>query len=150
MIRLKRVFEKRADDDGYRVLVDRKWPTGVRKESAALDYWAKELAPSEALAEFLRADPRLWLPFRARFRKELKASPAALKTLTTLAERSKTQAVTLLSGARDPRHAAAAILKEALESLVVHPLPEELRDAHAHTTRRRDRARLRAFPTHES
>ena len=150
MIRLKRVFDKRAEDDGYRVLVDRQWPTGVRKESAALDYWAKELAPTAALQEFLQNDPRRWLPFRARFRQELKGSPAALKTLSTLAELSKTRTVTLLSGARDPRHGAAAILREALESLVLKPLPEKLRDAHAHTTRRRDRARLRAFPSHDA
>lgn len=149
MIRLKRVFDKRADDDGHRVLVDRRWPTGVRKESAALDYWAKELAPSDALAEFLSGDPRRWLPFRARFRRELKSSPAALKTLSTLAELSKTRAVTLLSAARNPEHSPAAILREALESLARQPLPPELRDAHAHSTRRRDRARLRAFPPHE-
>ena len=149
MIRLKRVYDKRADDDGYRVLVDRRWPEGLRKESAALDYWAKELAPSAALSEFLSGDPRRWLPFRARFRAELKASPAALKTLTSLAELSKTRAVTLLSASRNPEHSPASVLREALESLAVKPLPPELRDELAHTTRRRDRARLRAFPRHE-
>jgi len=149
MIRLKRVFDKRAEEDGYRVLVDRKWPTGVRKESAALDYWAKELAPSDVLFEFFQHDPKRWMAFRARFRQELKASPAAIKTLTTLAELSKTRPVTLLFSSRDPKRNSASVLLDALESLLLRPLPRQLRDPHAHSTRRRDRARLRAFPAHE-
>ena len=150
MIRLKRVFDKRADDDGYRVLVDRKWPTGVRKESAALDYWAKELTPSDALFDFYQHDAKRWMSFRARFRLELKESPAALKTLATLAELSKTRTVTLLFSSRDPKRNSASVVLDAVESLALSPLPRPLRDSHVHSTRRRDRARLRAFPTHES
>src|SRR4051812_147781 len=116
MIRLKRVFDKRADDDDYRVLVDRSWPTGVRKESAALDYWAKELAPSDALADFYRHDPRRWMSFRARFRAELKASAAALAILSTLAERSKTRTVTLLHASRDEKRSAASVVRDAIET----------------------------------
>jgi len=114
VIRIKRVFEKRADDDGWRVLVDRQWPLGVRKESAALDYWAKELAPSEELREFYRHDPKRWNAFRARLREELRASPAALDTLASLAEAAKTDNVTLIYGSREPARNNAAVVKEIL------------------------------------
>jgi uncharacterized protein YeaO (DUF488 family) len=144
MIRIKRVFEKRSDDDGYRVLVDRKWPLGIRKESAALDYWAKELAPSDALREFYQHDPKRWMSFRARFREELKA-PAAKTTLNTLAVLSKTQNVTLVFGTREEKRNAAAVVRDAIETLVLSPAPAAAKDRHAHSTRRRDRARLKAL-----
>jgi uncharacterized protein YeaO (DUF488 family) len=148
MIRTKRVFLKRADEDGYRVLVDRKWPLGIRKESAALDYWAKELAPSDALREFYQHDPKRWMSFRARFREELKASPAAKATLITLAALSKTKNVTLVYGSREERRNAAAVVQDAVEALVLSPVPSSAQDKHAHSTRRRDRSRLKAFPPH--
>lgn len=115
MIRIKRVFDKRAEDDGWRVLVERKWPLGIRKEAAALGYWAKELSPSEELHEFHRHDPKRWSAFRARFREELKA-PAALKTLTALAEMSRSRTVTLLFASREPLRNNAVVVKEALEA----------------------------------
>jgi uncharacterized protein YeaO (DUF488 family) len=116
VIRLKRVYERRSPDDGWRVLVDRWWPRGVRKESAALDCWAKELAPSDALIELFHHDPRRWSAFQSRFREELKA-PAARKTLAELAERAKTGAVTLIFASRDARRNNAAVVKQVLESL---------------------------------
>ena len=145
MIRTKRVFLKRAEEDGYRVLVDRKWPLGIRKEAAALDYWAKELSPSDALFEFYQHDPKRWMSFRARFREELK-SPAAKATLITLAALSKTRTVTLVFGSREERRNAASVVQDAVEALVLSPVPASAQDKHAHSTRRRDRARLKAFP----
>jgi len=115
VIKIKRVFEKRSDDDGYRVLVDRLWPRGVRKESAALSYWAKELSPSEALREFYHHDPKRWTAFQGRFRQELRA-PAAVKTLMDLAALSKTQNVTLLFASRELVKNNAAVVKEVLET----------------------------------
>ena len=143
MIRIKRVFDKRSEEDGYRVLVDRKWPLGIRKESAALDYWAKELAPTDQLREFYQHDPKRWLAFRARFREELKA-PAALKTLTALARMSKSRTVTLVFGTREEKRNAASVVSDALESLLQNPLPAP-KDSHAHSTKRRDRALLKAL-----
>jgi uncharacterized protein YeaO (DUF488 family) len=116
-IRIKRVFAKRSDEDGFRILVDRRWPLGVRKETAALDYWAKELAPSEALREFYHHDARLWVAFQGRFREELKA-PAAVKTLLQLAETAKKWPVTLIFGSREPVRNNATVVKEVLESLL--------------------------------
>jgi uncharacterized protein YeaO (DUF488 family) len=145
MIRAKRVFDKRSDDDGCRVLVERKWPLGIRKEAAALDYWAKELAPTEELRAFFQHDPKRWMAFRARFREELKA-PAALKVLTTLAGLSKWKTVTLLYSTRESTHNAASVVKDALEALVANPLPAP-QAPHAHSTKRRDRALLKAIRT---
>jgi uncharacterized protein YeaO (DUF488 family) len=143
MIRIKRVFDKRTEDDGCRVLVDRQWPLGIRKEAAALDYWAKELSPTEELRLFYQHDRKRWMAFRARFREELKA-PAALKTLAALAQMSKYRTVTLLYGTRESTHNNAAVVKEALEALVQNPVraPEA---PHAHSTKRRDRALLKVI-----
>ncbi|MFI5363884.1 MAG: DUF488 domain-containing protein [Elusimicrobiota bacterium] len=116
MIRIKRVFEKRAEDDGYRVLVDRLWPRGVRKEAAALGYWAKELSPSSELRKFYHHDPRLWNAFQGRFREELKNNPAAIETLTRLGELAKTGTVTLLYGSRETVKNNAAVVKDILEA----------------------------------
>ena len=115
MVQIKRVFDKKSPDDGYRVLVDRLWPRGIRKESAALGYWAKELAPSEELREFYHHDPRRWGLFQARLRDELHA-PAAIKTLTDLGARAKTGTVTLLFGSREPMKNNATVVKEILDT----------------------------------
>lgn len=115
MIRMKRAFDKASPEDGYRVLVDRKWPLGVRKEALALGYWAKELAPSEALREFYHHDPRLWEEFRERFRDELQ-NDAAIKTLTDLGARSKTGVVTLVYASREPRRNNAFVVKQIIDT----------------------------------
>ena len=115
MVRIKRVFDKKSPDDGWRVLVDRLWPRGVRKESAALNYWAKELAPSEELREFYHHDPRRWGLFQAKFRAELTA-PAAVKTLTELGEKARAGTVTLLFASREPVKNNATVVKDILEA----------------------------------
>ena len=115
MVRIKRVFEKKSDDDGYRVLVDRQWPRGIRKEAAALGYWAKELAPSEELREFYHHDPKRWGLFQARLREELQNS-AAITTLETLGAMAKTGNVTLLFGSREPLMNNATVVKDILEA----------------------------------
>jgi uncharacterized protein YeaO (DUF488 family) len=109
MVRIKRVFEKKSLDDGYRVLVDRLWPRGIRKESAALNYWAKELAPSEELREFYHHDPKRWGLFQAKFRAEL------MKTLADLSQRARTETVTLVFGSREPVMNNATVVKDLLD-----------------------------------
>ena len=143
MIRTKRVFEKRSDEDGYRVLVDRKWPLGIRKEAAAIDYWAKELAPTDPLREFYQHDPKRWASFRARFRFELQ-TPAALTALAALAKIAKTRTVTLVFVSREEKRNAAVVVQDALEALIADPALAPL-TPHAHSTKRRDRALLKAL-----
>ena len=116
MIRIKRAFEKKAPDDGYRVLVDRIWPRGIDKGPAAFDSWAQELAPSQGLRDYYYENPKRWDEFQDRFREELKSGPAR-KTIEALAEKAKTQTVTLLHGSRELVKNNAAVIKEVIEGV---------------------------------
>ena len=76
-IRIKRVYEAPAPDDGCRVLVDRLWPRGVRRDALHCDVWARDLAPSAGLRSWYHADPGdRWEEFRRRYTDELRASQA--------------------------------------------------------------------------
>lgn len=115
MVKLKRVYEARSPEDGYRVLVDLRWPKGVRKESAAIDEWAKILAPHAELLSFFWHDPKKWTAFRARYRAQLRAAAPA-KTLERLAIMAKRGTVTLLYASREETMNNAVVVKEILES----------------------------------
>ena len=79
-IRIKRVYEAPAPDDGCRVLVDRLWPRGVRRDALHCDVWARDLAPSAGLRSWYHADPGdRWEEFRRRYTDELRASQAVEK-----------------------------------------------------------------------
>lgn len=111
-IRLKRAYERPADSDGVRVLVDRLWPRGLSKDEVAADLWLKEVAPSEQLRRWFGHDPRRWERFRAKYRAELAGLPDILALLDGLRHRGP---VTLVYGARDEAHNQAVVLREALE-----------------------------------
>lgn len=72
MVKLKRVYDQPEKTDGKRVLVDRLWPRGVKKEDAGFDLWLKDLAPSDDLRKWFSHDPSKWREFRERYRHELK------------------------------------------------------------------------------
>ncbi len=110
-IRIKRVYEPPSAEDGFRVLVDRLWPRGLRKETAAIDLWAPEVAPSRELRQWFAHRPERWVGFRERYRQELMASPAAWLPLL---ERARQNPITLLFAARDETHNNAAVLQEFL------------------------------------
>jgi uncharacterized protein YeaO (DUF488 family) len=111
--RIKRVYEAPADDDGYRVLVDRLWPRGVSKEKADLDEWDKEVAPSDELRRWYGHDPAKFDEFATRFRAELDARPDAVEH--ALGWGADHPTVTLLFGAHDPATANATVLRDYLE-----------------------------------
>ncbi|MFC0594934.1 DUF488 domain-containing protein [Thermus composti] len=110
--RTKRVYDPPSPEDGLRVLVDRIWPRGLSKEKARVDWWAKELPPSNALRRWFAHDPGKYLEFLRRYREELKGNPA----LARLQALGKEGTVTLLFGAKETRYnnaqALLAILKE--------------------------------------
>jgi len=108
---IKRIYEEPADDDGCRVLVDRLWPRGVRKEDAAIDEWVKEIAPSTELRKWFRHDAGRWSEFRRRYVTELKEYRDQLDELRRLARKGR---VTLIFGARDEKHNDAVVLKSVL------------------------------------
>ena len=116
-IKIKRAYDPPARGDGYRVLVDRLWPRGVRKEDLSLAAWTKDLAPSHALRRWFGHDPRRWRAFIARYRRELRA-PGAGKALRDLARRAATSTVTLVYAARDATHNDAVVLRSAIASRV--------------------------------
>ena len=110
-IRLKRAYDEPSKDDGTRILVERLWPRGVRKDEAAIDPWPKELAPSTELRRWFGHDPARWTEFRRRYREELKSHEATLKPLRDALERGT---VTLVFSARDEGHNQAVVRREFL------------------------------------
>lgn len=111
MLKLKRAYDERAEDDGTRVLVDRIWPRGVTKERAAIDWWAKGLAPSEDLRKWFSHDPKRFDEFADRYIGELQGS-ADLDRLRKLCLDGN---VTLVFGAKDREHNQAVVLKKLVE-----------------------------------
>ncbi len=116
MVRVKRIYEPASAEDGYRVLVDRLWPRGVRKAEAHVDAWLKQLAPSTELRRWFGHDPARWDEFRERYRRELE-TPEARQALEDLARRAAAGTVTLLYSARDTEHNQAVALEEVLRSI---------------------------------
>jgi len=80
-IHLKRVYEEKADGDGFRILVDRLWPRGLSKAKAHVDLWLKDIAPSTELRQWFGHDPARWTEFQRRYRDELAANAAAVAAL---------------------------------------------------------------------
>jgi len=111
-IRIKRIYDAPASVDGKRVLVDRIWPRGVSKESAKLDLWLKDIAPSPELRKWFGHDPARFDEFRDRYRNELERNPDAVDELRHLAGKDD---VTLLYAARDKEMNHAIVLGELLE-----------------------------------
>jgi uncharacterized protein YeaO (DUF488 family) len=111
MIKVKRVYEKAAASDGSRLLVDRIWPRGLKKNNLALEGWFKEVAPSDRLRKWFGHDPQKWKEFRHRYFAELRVKA---ETWAPILERARESNVTLLYGARDPEHNNAAALKDFL------------------------------------
>ncbi|ABI55953.1 DUF488 domain-containing protein [Alkalilimnicola ehrlichii MLHE-1] len=110
-VRLKRVYDPAAPEDGTRVLVDRVWPRGMKREALRLDHWLRELAPSTALRRWFAHEPERWPAFRERYRQELAGAPEVLGQLLACCRRGD---VTLLYAARDRDHNQAVVLREVL------------------------------------
>lgn len=110
-VAIKRIYESPNAYDGYRLLVDRLWPRGIKKESAAVDQWLKEVAPSSELRTWFNHDPAKWITFQKKYRQELKNNPA-WKDLRQLARQQK--ALTLLFAAKDEKHNHAVLLARLL------------------------------------
>lgn len=113
MIKTKRVYESADSADGTRILVERLWPRGMRKEDLTIDSWVKGVAPSTDLRRWFGHDPAKWEAFRKRYFAELDAHPAAWQPLLEAARKGD---VTLLYSARDTEHNNAAALKEYLNT----------------------------------
>src|SRR5262249_26765113 len=113
-VRIKRAYEEPAPDDGYRVLVDRLWPRGARKEALAIEAWSKDVAPSDELRRWFGHDEERWRAFAGRYREELAHEPA-VSVVDELAARARRQTITLVFGAKDEAHNQAVVLREVIE-----------------------------------
>lgn len=108
---IKRAYDKPAARDGYRVLVDRLWPRGLKKETLKLDEWRKDIAPSTELREWFSHDPAKFDEFSARYLSELSTADTA-QTLLERAEGSSR--LTLIYAAKDPGTNHAVVLQNYL------------------------------------
>ena len=108
---LKRVYEPPSAGDGYRILVDGMWPRGISRQRAAIDDWARELAPSQALRQWYGHEPERFDEFNRRYRAELGAQR---HRLTDLRRHARSGMVTLVFAARDAQHSNAAVLADVL------------------------------------
>lgn len=114
-VAIKRVYEPASRKDGTRVLVDRLWPRGLRKEQASIDEWLRDLAPSNELRRWYHSRPEEWESFRKKYLKEL-AEPdreGQLQRLYQLAEKKKR--LTLLFASKRETQNNASVLQELLE-----------------------------------
>jgi uncharacterized protein YeaO (DUF488 family) len=110
-VRLKRAYEPPSTSDGYRVLVDRLWPRGIRKEAARLDEWEKEVAPSTELREWFGHEPARFAEFSRRYIDELRGKR---RRLAALRRRAREGTLTLVFSARDEEHSDAVVLADIL------------------------------------
>jgi uncharacterized protein YeaO (DUF488 family) len=113
MIQTKRVYDKAAKTDGFRVLVDRLWPRGLTKEKAHVDLWMKEIAPSDELRKRFHHEERSWNEFEKRYKAELEKKKELLSELHGLVKEHDT--VTLLYGSKDEQHNQAVVLAQMLK-----------------------------------
>jgi uncharacterized protein YeaO (DUF488 family) len=111
MIRVKRTYEPPTRGDGRRVLVERLWPRGMKKEALAADAWLKDVAPSTELRKWFDHRVERWDEFRRRYRDELKAHPDAWQPIVDAGRRGT---VTLLYSAHDTFHNGAIVLRDYL------------------------------------
>lgn len=111
-IAVKRVYLPAEKADGVRILVDRLWPRGVRKEAARLDLWLRDIAPSDALRHWFDHDPERWRAFQLRYRAELKGRSFELQPIRDALKKGR---VTLLFAAHDEEHNNAVALKDLID-----------------------------------
>jgi uncharacterized protein YeaO (DUF488 family) len=113
-IRIRRAYDPPLPEDGRRVLVERFWPRGVKKENLYLNAWLRELAPSDQLRRWFKHDPARWNEFRQRYRKELRGTRQQ-QLIDELAEQASRRNVTLIFSTREERFNNAVALRDIIE-----------------------------------
>ena len=113
MIRTKRIYGPPDEGKGFRVLVDRMWPRGVKKENLKIDLWLKEVAPSHELRKWYGHDPQKWLEFKKRYFDELKDEGEGIALLLKKAREGD---VVFLYSSKEERYNNAVALKEYIEA----------------------------------
>ncbi len=119
MIRLKRIYEPADPEDGARILVERLWPRGVKREEAKLAAWVKELAPSPELRKWFAHRTERWKEFRRRYEQELQR-PLAQALLQALVWKAHHQTLTLVFAAKDVEHNSAVVIQDLLRQQMLN------------------------------
>ena len=113
MIKTRRIYDKPDADDGFRILVDRIWPRGLKKNDVKIDLWQKDIGPSSALRKWFNHDQRKWNEFKRRYYEELKNRKEIVKLFLEKAEQGT---ITLLYSSKEEKYNNAIALKEYLQS----------------------------------
>ncbi|SEA78106.1 Uncharacterized conserved protein YeaO, DUF488 family [Oribacterium sp. KHPX15] len=113
-IKTKRIYKAPEVNDGIRILVDRLWPRGIKKESAAINAWEKGIAPSAELRKWFNHDPEKYPEFRRKYMEELDVSEDAERFLGFVNEHFRSTNITLLYSAKDEEHNNALVLRDWL------------------------------------
>ena len=114
-IQIRRIYDEPKRTDGYRVLIDRLWPRGLTKEAAAIDHWAKAIAPSNELRKWYAHDPEKHAEFRKRYLKELADNRDAIDALRSDWKESGKKTLTLLTSTKDIELSHATVLVPIIE-----------------------------------
>lgn len=114
-ISAKRIYEAPSPTDGHRILVDRLWPRGLRRDHAAIDEWMKEIAPSHELRRWFAHDETKWNVFQERYQAEL-ATGARAALMNTILQKLKSRDVTLLFAAKNEHQNNAVVLEHVLDA----------------------------------
>lgn len=118
IIKLKRIYDLREEEDGYRVLVDRLWPRGISKEKANIDEWAKAISPSTEIRKEFHHDPTLMDEFKQKYINELEHNEISDEFIDRIRQKLEYVNVTLIYAAKNQRINHATILKDWLEETV--------------------------------
>lgn len=112
MIMVKRVYEKFLITDGRKVLVERLWPRGIRRSTANVDIWLKNVAPSNELRKWFSHDPKKWMAFKKKYNHELEDNKTVEHLLAIV---ESTDPVTLVYSSSDQKHNSAIVLQQFIE-----------------------------------
>ena len=110
-IQMKRIYEPVSSKDGYRVLVDRLWPRGIKKDRAQIDLWAKDMTPTAGLRKDYHKGRIFWTDFYNLYHSELLNNPSLTDFIQTI---SNQKTVTLLFGGKDTEHTHVKVLADVI------------------------------------
>ncbi len=116
-IKLKRIYDKPEHDDGIRILIDRLWSRGISKEEAKLDYWLKDIAPSNNLRKWFNHDPSKFAGFTKKYEEELQTGEQlkAFQELKEIISKNNDQRITLLFAAKDIDNNNAQVIMQLIQ-----------------------------------
>ena len=115
MIKIRRIYDNSNEDNSYKILIDRLWPRGLKKEEVRIDLWLKDIAPSNELRKWFAHDPQKWDEFQEKYFKELDREK---EPVNILIEKAREKDITLLYGAKDEKYNNAVALKRYIENKI--------------------------------